>query len=119
MALTEFGKEIRKARLDVGENISTMAQAMKRSPAFLSAIETGAKKVPMDILDDIQNFFAERGRPIKNLRPLAEIANQSVSLEGLSPRHQMLVAGFARKNWDDAVLENMARLLESAQKGNE
>lgn len=44
MALTEFGKTVRKARIDVGYTLKTMSQELKTSAAFLSGLETGSKK---------------------------------------------------------------------------
>ncbi|TON64889.1 transcriptional regulator, partial [Vibrio parahaemolyticus] len=40
MALTEFGKTVRKARIDVGYTLKTMSQELETSAAFLSGLET-------------------------------------------------------------------------------
>jgi hypothetical protein len=42
---------------------------------------------------------------------LADIANKSVSIEGLDPHKQMLISGFARANLDAETLEKLASLL--------
>lgn len=114
MALTEFGKAVRKARLDVGENISSMATELNLSAAFLSGIETGRKKIPEAVVAAVQRFFSQRGLVIEKLPEMADVANKSVSLEGLAPQQQMLVAGFARTSFDAEMLENMAKLLATA-----
>lgn len=114
MALTEFGKAVRKGRIDVGESIVSMAEALQVSPAFLSGVETGRKKVPESLVPQVEAYFIRHGHPISNLAQLAAVSNKSVSLEGLSHSHQMLVAGFARSNIDPEILENMARLLGAA-----
>lgn len=44
MALTEFGKAVRKARIDTGYTLLTMAKALGTTSAFLSGLETGSKK---------------------------------------------------------------------------
>ncbi len=44
--LTEFGKAIRKIRLDKGEILKDMAKRLGISSAFLSAVENGRKNVP-------------------------------------------------------------------------
>lgn len=115
MALTLFGKAVRKARIDTGESISTMAEALKISPAFLSGVETGRKKVPDSLVKGIEQYLKQRNISIPNLTELASVSNKSVSLEGLTPQHQMLVAGFARASLDEQTLENMARLLRAAK----
>lgn len=116
MALTEFGKAVRKARLDVGENISTMADELSLSAAFLSGMETGRKKIPANVVDAVQQFFAKRGVTLQQLHEMADVANKSVSIEGLAPQQQMLIAGFARTSMDAETLENMAKLLATANK---
>jgi hypothetical protein len=45
------------------------------------------------------------------LAELADVANKSVPLDGLSPAQQMLVAGFARVNLDECEIRNFAQLL--------
>lgn len=116
MALTEFGKVIRKARIDTDETLGSMADSLELSSAFLSGIETGRKKIPADLIKSVKEYFSTRGVELKQLEKLAAVANQSVPLEGLSPRHQMLVAGFARSSMDAETLEKMARLLASIER---
>ena len=116
MALTIFGKEIRKARLDVEETLSSMSLSIGVTPAFLSALETGRKKIPDETVTLIDNFFTARGKQIADLRKLADVSNKNVSLEGLNPRQQMLVAGFARSSYDAETLEKLAQLLDVTSK---
>lgn len=112
MALTEFGKEVRKARIDVNETLVTMAKALKTTPAFLSAMETGAKKIADKWVDAIEAFFDEKGVKLSNLKELASSANDVVSVEGLTHQQKMLVAGFAKSPWNPGQLKQFAELLE-------
>ena len=57
MALTDFGKAVRKARLDADETLATMAESLNVSPAFLSAMETGRKKFLTNGLQKLHNFL--------------------------------------------------------------
>ena len=41
MKLTEYGKLVRKARIDAGITMLTMAEALSVAPSFLSATEVG------------------------------------------------------------------------------
>lgn len=117
MALTEFGKAIRKARIDSSQTLGSMACAVGVSPGFLSGIETGRKKIPNDLLNKVKLFLNEHNTNVPNIDELAAVSNQSVSLEGLSPQHQMLVAGFARSNLDSETIKKMAELLSATDKG--
>jgi predicted transcriptional regulator len=115
MALTDFGKAIRKARIDTGETLGSMADALGVTASFLSSIETGRKKVPDGLVEKANSFFLQHGVVVKSLAELAAVANKSVTLDGLSPQHQMLVAGFARSSLDAATLDKMAALLAASE----
>jgi predicted transcriptional regulator len=115
MALTEFGKAMRKARIDANETLGSMADAIGVSPGFLSGIETGRKKIPQDLVGRIGDFLTTHGIALRDLDTLVAVSNRSVSLEGLSPQHQMLVAGFARSEMDGETLEKMAALLAATE----
>lgn len=118
--LTEFGKKVRKARIDAGVTMMEMADALGTTPSFLSAMETGRKRVPTDWVAKIERYFALHGVEVTDLGSAADAANQSVSLEGLSREHQMLVAGFARVLSSSPSVEDVdafKRLLQGIQGG--
>jgi transcriptional regulator with XRE-family HTH domain len=110
MAITEFGKAVRKARIDAEVSLLDMATELNTSSAFLSAMEMGRKKVPDSWVEVIEAFFARKGVHV-DLGPLADVANKQVSLEGLPPQQQLLMAGFARVNMDDGQLLAFKQLL--------
>ena len=117
MKITEFGRLVRKARLDARVTLLDMATVLQVSSAFLSGLETGRKKVSEEWVLKIRNYFAQRGVHVEGLAQAADVANKSVSLEGLSPAHQMLVAGFARTSLDEQQIRNLQQLLEAASLG--
>jgi transcriptional regulator with XRE-family HTH domain len=117
MALTDFGKAIRTARIETDATLSQMADAIGATPAFLSAIETGRKKIPLVWIEKIDTFFKHQGKVIPHLQELATVANGEVSVAGLSPAQQMLVAGFARTNLDSEQLKKFEQLLSKSMKG--
>lgn len=115
MAITEFGKAVRKARIDANNvTLSSMATELSTTPSFLSAIEMGRKKIPIDWVGKIEQFFQQHGVNIR-LADLATAANKSVPIDGLSPAQQMLVAGLARVNLDEVEIENFQNLLASTK----
>ncbi|HBM3090354.1 MULTISPECIES: helix-turn-helix domain-containing protein [Klebsiella] len=116
MALTDFGKAVRKARIDTGYTLLTMAKALGTTPAFLSGLETGTKKIPEKWVTAINELFAEQGYYIDNLDVLASIANESVPIEGLPKQQQMLVAGFAKSEFTHEELKKFAELLAEINK---
>lgn len=114
MKITEFGKLVRKARLDAEVSLLEMSEELKVTSAFLSGMETGRKKITQEWLSKIEDFFSRRGVLVSHLGEAADVTNKSVSLEGLSPAHQMLVSGFARTNLSPDELENLKKLLTAA-----
>ncbi|MBW5284568.1 helix-turn-helix domain-containing protein [Burkholderia gladioli] len=111
--LTEFGKEIRKLRIERGEKMLDMSTKVNKSPSFLSAVETGRKPVPMQLVDEIVTVYQLSKALADRLRTLAE---RSVTEFRITPRRaadQALVAAFARKldSLDDTQRANILRIL--------
>ena len=117
MGLTKFGEAVREARRQTKQTLLTMSEALGKSPAFLSAIETGRSKVPMDFVGEIENFFSSLGYPVATMRlkEKAMVANEVAPLNGLNLQHQMLVAGFANSDLNQKQLKLFADLLASIQ----
>ena len=112
MSLTEFCKAVRKARIDAGETLLGMAASIGTSPAFLSGMETGRKKVPTEWVEKIANFFKEKDVQTEDLQELAHISNDAIPVEGLPLQQQMMVAGFAKSAMTAEQLKKFAELLK-------
>lgn len=113
MSLTKFGATIREYRRDLNLTLSVMAASLKTSPAFLSAMETGRSKVPMEWVEKITEYLRSHQAAVdKNeLKALACESNDSVSLEGLPPQHKTLIAGFANSDFTQEQLNRLGTLL--------
>ncbi len=114
MALTDFGKVIRKARIDADVSLAEMASTLATTPSFLSALEMGRKKIPHEWPPRIERFFRERGVQVR-LDHLVAIANKSVPIDGLSPAQQMLVASVASADLEDEDIRKISALLKDKQ----
>ena len=119
MVLSDFGAIIRKARIDARiKSLGQMADDLNVSPALLSGLETGRRKISKDWINRIREYFQERGVNIVGLEAAADISNQSISLEGLPAEHKMFLAGFARiQHLDADTLGRFQSLLEQVQIG--
>ena len=116
MKISEYGKLVRKGRIDAGITMLDMAKSMGVSPSFLSATEVGTKKISDDFLNRVIEFFASKGIHISGIREAADVSNKAVSLEGLSTTQQFLVAGFARANMAKDQLDAFVKLLAGTKK---
>ena len=112
MALTEFGKAVRKARIDANETLLSMAKEIGTTPAFLSGMETGRKKIPVEWVEKIESFFDNQNVQTDNLQELAYISNDAIPVEGLPLQQQMLVAGFAKSAMTAEQLRKFAEFLK-------
>ena len=113
MAVTEFGKAVRKARRKTNDTLMTMSEALSKSPAFLSAIETGKTKIPLDFVSEITDFFKTKNFSFEeDIVQLAMVDNQNAPLDGLSYQHKMMVAGFANSRFSKEELDKICHLLE-------
>ena len=118
MSLTKYGEYVRELRRQLSLTLSVMAEDMRVSPAFLSAMETGRNKVPADWAKKIFNYFASKGLPVSenHFLALADEANGSISTRKLPPHHRMLVAGFANSDLSRKNLQELGELLDRIYK---
>ncbi|APY92797.1 helix-turn-helix domain-containing protein [Burkholderia pseudomallei] len=112
-ALTEFGKEVRKLRIEHAETMLDMSVKVKKSPSFLSAVETGRKPVPAGLVDDIVQAYELTGGAAKRLRDLAELSVNTYRIAPKNEEEQTLVAAFARKldSLDDDQRKHLLKIL--------
>lgn len=97
--LTGFGVLLRKHRLDRGETLYDMAQAIGVSSSFLSAVETGQKRAPDDLVDRLVQHL---NLDMLDQLELREAAQQTgpelrISLRGKSKDAREVAAMFARR----------------------
>ena len=109
--LTPFGIAIRKLRLDKGMRLLDLARRTKRSPAFISAVETGKKPIPDGYVAMVSRGMGLAAAEIKELRRAADRTKKSVTVEKLPEDQRELVAAFARK-LDELPTDMMARLKQ-------
>lgn len=97
--LTPFGKELRKLRIDRELRLGQMAKMLDVSAAFLSAVETGRKKVPQDMIKDIAKKLKLAGAEMARLEAAATDSPVSVRipLAQADSRSRDLAVGFARR----------------------
>jgi len=114
--LTPFGKAVRKYRVDRGEIQLEVAEALGVSIAFWSAIETGKKNVPEDLLAKVITHFELTGAAAHELRTLSWVSQRDVkiNMQDLNDRSRQLVVGFARKfsSLDEEKQQKLRELLD-------
>lgn len=96
--LTKFGQFIRKLRIDMAMNLGDMAEMLSVSAAYLSAVETGKKKITNDLLSQIVlKFNLSNSQEVLLYTAAAESKDEEkISLSGLQDKTKQTVAMFAR-----------------------
>jgi transcriptional regulator with XRE-family HTH domain len=112
---TEFGKFLRKLRIDCGEIIQNMAGKLGVTASYLSAVETGKRNIPSSWIEEISNLYS---LPLEERNDLANAAARSatsveVEFGNATPEKRDVAILFARKfeSMDTRILNNLKILL--------
>ncbi|MFT8234171.1 helix-turn-helix domain-containing protein [Pseudomonas guariconensis] len=110
--LTEFGKTLRKIRIDNGMLLKDMATALGISPAYLSAVETGKKPIPDGFVGRVAQMlnYTEHSDEYVALEDSASMSKGEAPMKHLPQKHQQAVLAFAR-NLGSLNAEEVDRLL--------
>lgn len=96
--LTEFGKTLRKIRIDKGMLLKDMADGLQVSSAYLSGVETGKKSIPDDLVNRIASLLDYRkgSDEYNTLEDSAAMSKGEAPMRHLPQKHQQAVLAFAR-----------------------
>lgn len=113
--ITAFGKFLRILRMNNGEILKTMAEKLDVSSSFLSAVENGKKKIPMDWVEKISNLYSLSDDKAIELQNAVSETNEciEIGLADLNFKQKELAFSFARKlnGFDDSELEKIWQIL--------
>ncbi len=95
--LTDFGKELRKMRIDKGERILDMANKLGVTPAFISNIEHGRKEPPSSFDTKLITAYGLTEKEAKKILDEYALARSNFTIQAASNLQKQTVAMFARK----------------------
>lgn len=97
--LSIFGKTVRKLRIDKGVTLKAMAEALGKTSAYLSAVETGRKNPPDQLVRNIAAFFDLSQSEVGDLIKAAHESRSEVniSMMGFNDAQREVAAAFARQ----------------------
>lgn len=114
--LTPFGKELRKLRIDQNKTLKDMAEYANVTSAYLSAVETGKKKITNDLIEKVVAFLNADKTIVEKLKDAAWNSMQEFKLDvsGKNETTRETVAMFARNfsELPDEKLKQIKQLLE-------
>lgn len=111
--LTDFGKAIRKIRIDYDTNLNALASSIGVSSAFLSAVETGKKPVSADLITKITNALGLKKDEESLLTHAASQSVESVVVRPNDAEEAEIALMFARRLQSNSVdLDAIRKILE-------
>ena len=96
---TKYGKELRKLRVDMDETMHGMAKRLEISISYLSAIESGSRKIPEDMTAKLIEKYRLPAEKAGALR-LAEAESSkdvNIDLSRLTIEQRKLAFALSRK----------------------
>lgn len=117
--LTEFGKALRKIRIDRQQLLRDMADKLGVSSAYLSAVETGKRRIPQDWVSKIASIYSLSCEEQADLQSAADnsVFDVTISLVNASEQKRNAVLSFVRA-LDGLNDEDLKRIMAS-MKGKE
>ena len=110
--ITNFGKELRKLRLDLGITLNDMATSIGVSPSLLSSAETGKKPASAALLEKLSGTYEQVRQQRAKFDRLAEETKSEVRIRlsaDNSQAHSVAMA-FAR-NFDSLSRQQLEELM--------
>lgn len=113
--LTDFGRLLRKIRIDCDEIIKDMAKKLDVTASFLSAVETGKRNIPEHWVDSIADIYHLDQAAKQRLQAAAVNSARSIKLNlehHESDRRETAIL-FAREleHIDEETMRQIRRLL--------
>ena len=112
--LTEFGKALRKIRIDRQQLLKEMANNLEVSSAYLSAVETGKRRIPKDWVSKISTIYSLSPEARDDLQNSADnsVSDVTISLVNASEEKRNAVLSFARA-LDGLSDEDLKKIMSS------
>lgn len=113
MKTTAFGRYLRKLRIDHGLIMKDLAEVLKVSSAYISALELGKKSIAEKNISAIIEYFSLNADEAKELRHAASISQPNIKLDlsGSTNEQRELAVSFARR-YQEISPDEQKRLLE-------
>lgn len=115
-SINEFGKALRKLRIDRNEYIKDMAEKLQISVSYLSAIETGKRTIPENIVGGIARAYGLEPDDFDALNQLKDKSNREVriSLIGKTSKQIEVILRFAEcvGKMDKEKLDKIVRVMD-------
>jgi len=119
---TEFGRFVRKLRVDHDEVLKDMANKLEVSSSFLSSLENGRKKIPESLSGRLIEQYGLNQEEQTRLFDAVNMSNNEVKLNltMLDDKTRTMAVSFARRfeELDDEEIQDIIRILRGDEDNN-
>lgn len=113
--ITEFGKALRKLRIDRGEILKTMSDNLGITSSYLSAIECGKRNIPSNLISKLTSIYdlTEEEQEILSEAYDKSLNSIEIELNASNASKRNLALQFARKfdDIDDELANQILKFL--------
>lgn len=115
--LTNFGKALRKMRIDHGEFLKDMAAKLGVTVAYLSAVENGNREIPDNWIEKIAKGYDLSDEEKRRLQEYAYENKETlkIDLTGIEAEEKELALAFARtfKDLSKEEIKTMQKMFDN------
>jgi len=117
MSITAIGKELRKLRIDRDERLLDMAKRLRKSSAFISAVETGKKSPPSGFEELVIKAYRLAHNSAGSLRIAADRSRKAFTLEASTSLQRDTAGLMARRinGLSDNELQKILKILRQKE----
>ena len=114
--VSNYGKILRKIRIDKGLTMAQMAKAVGITSAYLSTIERGKRNIPKSLTQNVINHYELSNEQVTELQKAEYLSMDSVEIElsdvGLDKKTLVLSLAKNLKNMTYEQVEMIKNIVE-------
>lgn len=117
--VTEYGKFLRKVRIDECETLKTMSEKLGVTSAYLSAVENGKRNIPQKWFQSIHDIYNLSNEQIQEMKIAADnsVRTATIDLKSALPHQREAALVFSRsfENIDDEMAERIIKIFKNRE----
>ncbi len=112
--VTEFGKMLRIIRINCGDSAKDMADKLKISASYLSAIENGKRNIPEELIATIfENYVVSEKEKIKLKKAVVNSCDKvKINLSEFEEKKKELFMALSQENLSDETLDMLCEVIK-------
>ncbi len=112
--VTEFGRLLKIIRINCGDSAKKMAKKLNMSPSYLSAIENGKRKIPLDMEELLIRAYNLSETDKEKLRKATVESSSTVkiNLTDLAEKKKEIIFEMSKGDLDDETVDQIYDIMK-------